>query len=95
MSVSLTIDGTRFGDLNSFYKHMDELLTDGTMRVGHNLDAFNDLLRGGFGVFDYGEQVDIYWDSFEQSRETLGDGLLLTILEIILRADNCTLHISE
>lgn len=39
---------------------MDKVLTKGlTWRIGHNFDAFNDLLRGGFGVHEYGEPIVI------------------------------------
>ena len=47
------LDGNNFNDIDGFYNEIDRLLTkDLTWKTGHNLDAFNDLLRGGFSVFD-------------------------------------------
>ncbi|MBO4749222.1 MAG: barstar family protein, partial [Lachnospiraceae bacterium] len=46
----ITIDGNRFSDIEGFYTEIDRLLTrDLDWKTGHNLNAFNDLLRGGFG----------------------------------------------
>lgn len=41
-------------------------------KTGHNLDAFNDLLRGGFGVHDYEEPITIIWENSEKSKDELG-----------------------
>ena len=56
------LDGNRFDDLEGFYCEIDRLLTkDLTWKTGHNLNAYNDLLRGGFGVHEYGEPIIIKW----------------------------------
>jgi RNAse (barnase) inhibitor barstar len=50
----IIIEGKNFSDLGSFYDEIDRVLTnDLDWKTGHNLDAFNDLLRGGFGVYEY------------------------------------------
>ena len=43
-----TIDGERFSTLEEFYEEIGRVLQLGSW--GHNLDAFNDILRGGFGT---------------------------------------------
>ncbi|RHR32402.1 hypothetical protein DWX43_02705 [Clostridium sp. AF19-22AC] len=53
-----------------------------------NLDAFNDILRGGFGRHDYGEPILIVWKHFERSKRTLGGEAVNLIEEIILDSDN-------
>ncbi len=40
--------------------------------IGPNLDAFNDVLRGGFGVFEYEEPVKLIWSQSNYSRTKLG-----------------------
>ena len=42
------IDGARFSTLEGFYNEISQALIPG-VDWGHNLDAFNDILRGGFG----------------------------------------------
>jgi len=59
---TLVINGNNFLNLESFYVEIDNVLTKGlTWNTGHNLDAFNDLLRGGFGVFEYEEPIVLIW----------------------------------
>ena len=71
--VPITIDGTNFSTLEEFYDEIDRLLTrDLGWRTGHNLDAFNDLLRGGFGVHEYGQGLEIRWINAAKSRRDFG-----------------------
>ena len=85
----LTIDGNNFSDLEGFYNEIDKILTkDLDWETGHNLDAYNDLLRGGFGVHEYGEPIVLKWLNYEKSKRELGAGLILTILEITLDCNN-------
>ncbi len=73
MRREFIIDGSNFNDLEGFYCEIDRLLTkDLTWKTGHNLDAFNDLLRGGFGVHEYGEPILLRWINFEKSKQCLG-----------------------
>lgn len=70
---NIIIDGNKFSDLEGFYIEIDKLLTkDLDWKTGHNMDAFNDLLRGGFGVHEYGEPLHIMWINFAKSRQDLG-----------------------
>ena len=79
------IDGNKFNDIESFYNEIDKLLTkDLNWKTGHNLDAFNDLLRGGFGVHEYGEPIHFKWINFQRSQEILGNEATIIYLESIL-----------
>jgi len=81
---TVIIDGNNFQDLGSFYDEMNRILTrDLNWKTGHNLDAFNDLLCGGFGVYDYEEHITIIWQNFSKSRTDLGDELCRKLIEII------------
>ncbi len=69
----ITIDGNRFNNLEEFYTEIDRLLTrDLDWKTGHNLNAFNDLLRGGFGVHEYGEELHITWINAAKSKTDFG-----------------------
>jgi Barstar (barnase inhibitor) len=78
----LVIDGANFSDFDGFAREFSRLLCDYTWRG--NLDAFNDLLRGGFGTPEHGWVLR--WLNSESSRAALGyeettlrlEGLLLT-----------------
>ncbi len=43
-----------------------------TWNLGASLDAFNDLLSGGFGEIKGNEPVDLIWINQSRSREVLG-----------------------
>ena len=96
--VRYVIDGSAFSDREGFYSQVCALMTAGDVPVGHNLDAFNDILRGGFGKHAYGEPIEIIWEDFEDSREALGEAFLLRVVSIILNCDDdhdCVLKIGE
>ena len=52
-------------------------------KTGRNLNAFNDILRGGFGRHEYGQPIHIQWLSYEKSVRDLGKEIMDTIVEII------------
>lgn len=64
----LTIDGSQFDDLEGFAREFSKLLCHYTWRG--NLDAFNDILRGGFGTPEGG--FVLRWLSSARSRQVLG-----------------------
>ena len=83
------LDGNNFTDMEGFYNEIDKLLTKNLQwKTGHNLNAFNDLLRGGFGVHEYNEQITIRWINFDKSKESLGGEMVLILLEIMLNCDD-------
>ena len=82
-------DGNNFTDMEGFYNEIDKLLTKNLQwKTGHNLNAFNDLLRGGFGVHEYNEPITIRLINFDKSKEALGDEMVLILLEIMLNCDD-------
>jgi hypothetical protein len=64
----LVIDGANFSDLDGFAREFSRLLCNYTWRG--NLDAFNDLLRGGFRTPETGWVLR--WLNSESSRAALG-----------------------
>ena len=63
------IDGANFSTLEGFYDEIERILIPGKA-WGRNLDAFNDILRGGFRTPDNG--FVFRWKNSEQSRVRLG-----------------------
>lgn len=69
---TITIDGSRFSDLPGFYDEASLVfMKDTDWKVG-TLDGFDDILYGGFGVFENEDQVEIIWKKSQKSREDLG-----------------------
>lgn len=87
--TTINIDGEDFSDMESFYNEVDRLFTkDLTWKTGHNLNALNDLLRGGFGVYDYHEPIKLIWKNFAKSQEDLGHEMMDAIVGIIDEHDH-------
>lgn len=65
----LEIDGARFDSLDGFYDEVSSALIPGAS-WGRNLNALNDILRGGFGTPENG--FVLRWVNSTRSRTTLG-----------------------
>ncbi|MFI9489371.1 barstar family protein [Promicromonospora sp. NPDC052451] len=76
----LVVDGTRFSDLDGFAREFSRLLTGYTW--SGNLDALNDVLRGGYGT-PAGGWV-LRWLGSEASRAALGHAATARRLERLL-----------
>lgn len=86
---TFVLDGNNFCDIEGFYSEIDKILTkDLDFKTGHNLNAYNDLLRGGFGMHEYEEPIVLQWLNFEKSKRELGDEFILLVLEITLDCNN-------
>lgn len=82
----LVIDGDNFNNISGFYIEVDRVFTkDLTWKTGHNLNAFNDLLHGGFGVHEYGEPIIIIWKNSDKSRLDLGYNATIMHYENMLK----------
>lgn len=69
---TITINGIHFSDLSGFYDEVSLVLMKNTdWKVG-TLDGFDDILYGGFGVFESGEKIQITWKDSQKSKEDLG-----------------------
>ncbi len=76
------IDGSRFNTLEGFFEEISLVLIPG-VDWGHNLDAFNDILRGGFGTPEGG--FVLHWKNSTLSRERLSYPETVRQLELRLR----------
>ena len=80
----LHIDGAEFTSLDEFYVHVSVRLIP-NVDWGRNLDAFNDILRGGFGTPEDG--FVLCWHSHEISKRKLG--YRETVRQLQRRAERC------
>jgi len=62
------INGENFSTLDEFYDEIDRVI--GFAPWGRNLNAFNDILRGGFGTPEEG--FVLRWKNHQVSKERLG-----------------------
>jgi hypothetical protein len=74
----VVIDGLRFDDFAGFCAEVSAHLGPGHEWHG-NLDAFNDILRGGFGTPEGG--FIFRWTSSDRSRAVLGRDATITWLQ--------------
>lgn len=66
------INGSRFSDLQGFYEEVSQVfMKNSDWKVG-TLDGFDDILYGGFGVFDNRDEIEVTWKDSQKSREDLG-----------------------
>jgi RNAse (barnase) inhibitor barstar len=78
------IDGAQFSTLEGFYDEISRAVIPGS-RWGRNLDAFNDILRGGFGTPEGG--FLLRWTNSALSRERLG--YAETVRQLKLQLEIC------
>lgn len=93
------IDGKLMTDKDAFYDEVKKQMTDASdFKMGHNLDAFSDVLGGGFGKHAPGEGFCILWRDFRFSLESLGQDFVMKTVSIMLRNDaeyDCILKIKD
>jgi RNAse (barnase) inhibitor barstar len=78
------IDGNDFATLEEFYDEISRVLIPGAP-WGRNLDAFNDILRGGFGA--PGDGFTLLWRNHDVSQQRLG--YAETVRQLELRLERC------
>ncbi|NUU16528.1 barnase inhibitor [Cellulomonas humilata] len=83
---ALVIDGSRFDDFAGFAREFTRLLDNYSW--GGSLDAFNDILRGGFGTPE-GDWT-LRWINADRSRTALGYEATALRLEGVLATCHMT-----
>jgi RNAse (barnase) inhibitor barstar len=79
------IDGKNFSTLAEFYVEISRILIPGA-KWGHNLDAFDDILSGGFGTPEGG--FVLVWKNARLSKERLGYPATIRRIEQQLASNN-------
>lgn len=82
----IIIDGNHLQTLEEFYDEIENKLTKNLgWKTGRNLDAYNDILRGGFGVHEYKEPINIKWINAAKSKIYLGQTETIKYLGDLLK----------
>lgn len=84
----IIINGNNFDNVDGFRNEINRVLTSGeglTWTKWSNLDAFNDFLRGDFGVHEYYEPIVIIWENANKSKIDLGYNTTVKYYEEILK----------
>jgi RNAse (barnase) inhibitor barstar len=80
--LTIKIQGNNFSNLAEFFDEVERKMTKGLdWKIGRNLNAFNDVLRGGFGVHDCDEDYKLIWENSQKSKSELQE--FTTIIEMI------------
>jgi len=83
------INGNKIRSKKGFYNYVEALLTNNlSWKIGRNLDAFDEILDGGFGRHDEGEEIIIKWVNFKKSEEFLDRKFLKVVIEILDEKEN-------
>ncbi|SOD98524.1 barstar family protein [Spirosoma fluviale] len=73
MVKQIEIEGNTINDITSFYKEINRVFMEGeSWLIGQSLDAFNDLLFGGYGALQGAESAKLVWHHMDHSRKALG-----------------------
>jgi RNAse (barnase) inhibitor barstar len=90
---TLTLDGNKFSNLDGFFDEVEAKLTLGLdWKIGRSLNAFNDVLWGGFGRHEYEEPIELVWLNSQKSRADFD--LFDDIVAIIRTHDYVDLRLS-
>ncbi|WP_235904736.1 barstar family protein, partial [Patiriisocius marinus] len=80
--LTIKIQGNNFSNLADFFDEVERKMTKGLdWKIGQNLNAFNDVLRGGFGIHDCDEDYKLIWENSQKSKSELQE--FTTIIEMI------------
>lgn len=89
--MDFEINGNKFRSKKGFYRHVENIFTYQLgWRIGRNLNAFADILWGGFGRHGPGEEITVVWSNFQKSKQSLNENFLAAAVEILAEAENVT-----
>jgi len=89
---TIEINGNNFSNLSEFYNEVERKMTNGlNWKIGRYLDAFNDVLNGGFGIHEYDEDYKMIWLNSEKSKSELEE--YSAIIEMIMENENAKLEL--
>jgi RNAse (barnase) inhibitor barstar len=69
----IILEGKNIYDITSFYKEINRVfMQNEDWELGESLDAFNDLLYGGFGILKGLPKIQLIWNDSKKCSHTLG-----------------------
>lgn len=83
------INGSVILDIASFYMEINRVFMEGVdWKLGRSLDAFSDLLYGGFGAIVANQTNEIIWLDSDKSKAALGYETTLSYYKDKLKPDS-------
>lgn len=82
------LDGRHMTSVDSFYDEVQRVLCPEFIGFGRNLDAFNDVLRGGLGTFEDGEKIRLRVIHLREMLALLPKDFVRQVLSVIENRDN-------
>lgn len=84
---TILINGENIFDIETFYQEINRVfMHNETWEIGESLDAFNDLLYGGFGEIKGKESIELIWKNFEENKKALGLEVTLNFYKAKLKS---------
>ncbi|MCK4566434.1 MAG: barstar family protein, partial [Candidatus Thorarchaeota archaeon] len=77
------LDGKNMTSVENFYQEVQRVLCPSFRKMGRNLHAFRDVLRGGFGAFDEGETIHLWIIHKKHMKKHLPENFVNSIFKII------------
>jgi len=72
-TLKIHLDGRTMTDITAFYEQINaQLMQDEDWKLGESLDAFDDLLYGGYSKWKDYDQLKIVWKDIAISERRLG-----------------------
>ncbi|MHA1137488.1 MAG: barstar family protein [Candidatus Thorarchaeota archaeon] len=82
------LDGKNMTSVENFYQEVQRILCPSGLKMGRNLHAFRDVLRGGFGAFDEGETIQVRIIHKKHMKKHLQEGFVISIFRALEEAEN-------
>ena len=82
------LDGHNMKNDDEFFDEIHRVLCPGFKYFGRNWDALNDVLRGGFGEFELGENIVIQFKYVNSIKKQIGENLLNKFERIVKKNGN-------
>lgn len=86
------LDGKNMTSVENFYQEVQRVLCPSFRKMGRNLHAFRDILRGGFRAFDEGETIHLWIIHKKHMKKHLQENFVNSIFKIIEESDNVLLQ---
>ncbi|MHA1156919.1 MAG: barstar family protein [Candidatus Heimdallarchaeota archaeon] len=86
-----TISGRNINSIEEFHDEVQNVLCPKFSGYGRNWNAFNDILRGGFGPFELDEKIIIIFKNKRNVRKRLGENFLVKLTRLVEKHDNVEL----
>ena len=89
------LDGHNIKTQDNFFDEIHRVLCPGFKFFGRNWNAVNDILRGGFGAFELGENILIQFKYVNSTKKRIGDNIFNKFERIVKQNSNIELLYSN